>query len=305
MFMPRALKVKRPSAVSSQVLKKKNKVDVEERSSSEKTPEAPVLSSTATPLEGEEEPTDTQAQTIQPGVNPSSLEESPRHEDPKGSSSDDSEEEEEPVKSYRKSQRWPQPGEPVCVMCGRYGEYICDSTDNDVCSLECKARHLAQMGMGTGEDAFNGEQTTGNERTLQSPQPAIDTGGTGGLETGYSYKEDPFISGLTEEQVQRVKQELGIATHGRDVGRPVIEFEHCRFPATLGANLKKAGYEAPTPVQMQMVPVGLTGRDVIASADTGSGKTVAFLLPVVVRALEVQYIVTDIRTLISRLHRTM
>uniref|UniRef100_A0A3B4XEV1 DEAD (Asp-Glu-Ala-Asp) box polypeptide 59 n=1 Tax=Seriola lalandi dorsalis TaxID=1841481 RepID=A0A3B4XEV1_SERLL len=47
---------------------------------------------------------------------------------------------------------------------------------------------------------------------------------------------------------------------------------------------------------MQMVPVGLSGRDVIASADTGSGKTVAFLLPVVVRALQVQCPVSLILT---------
>ena len=74
-----------------------------------------------------------------------SVKESPPCEDgERGSSSDDSEEdeddddeeEEEPVKSFRKSQRWPQPGEPACVMCGRYGEYICDSTDNDVCSIK-------------------------------------------------------------------------------------------------------------------------------------------------------------------------
>ena len=41
----------------------------------------------------------------------------------------------------------------------------------------------------------------------------------------------------------------------------------------------------PTPIQMQMIPVGLLGRDVLASADTGSGKTAAFLRPVIVRAL--------------------
>ena len=103
------------------------------------------------------------------------------------------------------------------------------------------------------------------------------------------YKEDPFISGLTEDQVGRIKKELGIAAQGTDVCRPIVEFQHCGFHTTLRGNLKKAGYEAPTPVQMQMVPVGLSGRDVIASADTGSGKTVAFLLPVVIRALEVGY----------------
>uniref|UniRef100_A0A4W5MBG3 RNA helicase n=1 Tax=Hucho hucho TaxID=62062 RepID=A0A4W5MBG3_9TELE len=223
MFMPRALKVKRPTDNTSQVLKKKCKVS----------------------QEGEKEGRD------------SSTEES---------------EEEEPVKSFRKSQRWPEPGEPVCVMCSRFGEYICDSTDNDVCSLECKASHLAKMGMGTGEDAFNPVDRAGNS--------------VEGVYKDYSYKEDAFISGLTEEQVQRVKQELGIVTEGREVGRPIIEFEQCNLPSTLSANLKKAGYEAPTPVQMQMVPVGLAGRDVIASADTGSGKTVAFLLPVVVFILK-------------------
>uniref|UniRef100_UPI003AAEF57F probable ATP-dependent RNA helicase DDX59 n=1 Tax=Centroberyx gerrardi TaxID=166262 RepID=UPI003AAEF57F len=288
MFMPRALKVKRPAGGSGQVLKKKSKVGQEERSS-EEGPEKPVQSSAATPTGGEEAPEDTKTQeeTIQADGDSATVKESLLREDRQGSSSGGSEEEEEePVKSFRKSQRWPEPGEPVCVMCGRYGEYICDSTDNDVCSLECKASHLAQMGLGTGADAFNREHTAGHDTTPQPQQPAVNTGAAGKLETGYSYKEDPFISGLTEEQVKRVKRELGIDAQGRDVGRPIIEFEHCGFPATLSGNLKKAGYEAPTPVQMQMVPVGLTGRDVIASADTGSGKTVAFLLPVVVRALE-------------------
>ncbi|KAM6963081.1 putative ATP-dependent RNA helicase DDX59 [Aplochiton taeniatus] len=205
---------------------------------------------------------------------------------------EEEEEEEEPVISFRKSQRWPEPGEPVCVICGRYGEYICDSTDNDVCSLECKASHLAQMGKGISTAAFDCvEQTaTGDERTSQSFQQGLADSGatTSEQDTAYTYKEDPFISGLTEEQVQRVRQELGIATQGREVGRPIIEFAHCNLPPKMSANLRKAGYEAPTPVQMQMVPVGLAGRDVIASADTGSGKTVAFLLPVVVRALESQ-----------------
>uniref|UniRef100_A0A3Q0RPP8 RNA helicase n=1 Tax=Amphilophus citrinellus TaxID=61819 RepID=A0A3Q0RPP8_AMPCI len=221
MFMPRALKVKRPIQGSGHVLNKKSKVVEEEDNKKSLAPED--------------------------GRRPSSDDD------------EEEEEEEEPVKSFKKSQRWPEPGEPVCVMCGRYGEYICDATDSDVCSLECKANHL----------------------------PAADPDGVVENQPGYSYREDPFISGLTEEQVQRIKQELGIETQGKDVTRPIVEFEHCQFPTTLSGNLKKAGYDTPTPVQMQMVPVGLTGRDVIASADTGSGKTVAFLLPVVVRALEV------------------
>ncbi|XP_041863263.1 probable ATP-dependent RNA helicase DDX59 isoform X2 [Melanotaenia boesemani] len=274
MFMPRALKIKRPGQGPGQVLNKKSRT-VEEESDQ---------SSSGTPVQKEEsrEDKEPQNETIQADGH-SPLTESVVCEHGRMTSSDD-EEEEEPVKSFKKNQRWPEPGEPVCVMCGRYGEYICDSTDNDVCSLECKANHLVQMGIGTGVEVFHGKDIHTDERT---PQPsAVRTDGIGAGEACYSYKEDPFISGLTEEQVERIKQELGIETQGKDVRRPIIEFEHCGFPSTLNGNLKKAGYEAPTPVQMQMVPIGLTGRDVIASADTGSGKTVAFLLPVVVRTLE-------------------
>lgn len=200
---------------------------------------------------------------------------------------EEAQEQEEPVKSFKKSQRWPNPGEPVCVMCGRYGEYICDNTDNDVCSLECKASHLASMCIGLREKVFSKmKQDSPGIAPSHHQTHTENTSNSAGL--SYSYKEDAFITDLTEDQVERVKKELAIVTEGHDVTRPIIEFEHCRFPEALKMNLKKAGYEAPTPIQMQMVPVGLAGRDVIATADTGSGKTIAFLLPVVLHCLEVK-----------------
>lgn len=36
------------------------------------------------------------------------------------------------------------PGEPACVQCGRYGAYVCDRTDRDVCSIECRDKELAE-----------------------------------------------------------------------------------------------------------------------------------------------------------------
>ncbi|XP_063056911.1 probable ATP-dependent RNA helicase DDX59 isoform X1 [Engraulis encrasicolus] len=281
MFVPRALKVKKP--LENPPVQKKCKITVKEH---DVTP-MPSCSATETPEDvaetcqqqpgdlapSENSSTDNHAETESPPPNNPD-----QAEEPAAESSDD----EEPVKAFKKNQRWPEPGEPVCVMCGRYGEYICDSTDNDVCSLECKGSHLSSMGKGLVAEILSRSKPK-EEKT------ACSSSGTAEEEhhdQNYCYKEDEFISSLTEEQVQRVKRELGIVTAGQAVARPIIEFAHCQFPPVLSSNLNKAGYEAPTPVQMQMLPVALGGRDVLASADTGSGKTVAFLLPLVVRALE-------------------
>ena len=67
----------------------------------------------------------------------------------------DSEESDEAVLSFSKQQRWPGPGEPVCVVCGRYGAYIVDRTDDDVCSLECKAKCLIKRGIHLNEGGAN------------------------------------------------------------------------------------------------------------------------------------------------------
>ncbi|KAJ1074646.1 hypothetical protein K5549_001341 [Capra hircus] len=179
---------------------------------------------------------------------------------------------EEPVKSFSKTQRQAEPGEPVCVVCGRYGEYVCDETDEDVCSLECKAKHLLQVRGAEAASQPSRPQKAGSEPAAPGPAP-------------YVYTEHAFVARLREDQIETLRRQLGITVRGRGVPRPIVDFEHCGFPEALNRNLKASGYEVPTPIQMQMIPVGLLGRDVLASADTGSGKTAAFLLPVIVRAL--------------------
>lgn len=61
---------------------------------------------------------------------------------------------------------------------------------------------------------------------------------------------------------------------------PTHTFEDFKVADVLKANLAANGYKIPSPVQDQTIPAGLEGKDVIGIANTGTGKTVAFGLPV-------------------------
>ncbi|MEK6768023.1 MAG: DEAD/DEAH box helicase, partial [Gemmatimonadota bacterium] len=51
-------------------------------------------------------------------------------------------------------------------------------------------------------------------------------------------------------------------------------------PSLLKA-IRELGFTRPTPIQEQSIPPGLAGKDVLACAMTGSGKTAAFMLPII------------------------
>ena len=67
--------------------------------------------------------------------------------------------------------------------------------------------------------------------------------------------------------------------------------------------LKEENYETPTPIQAQTIPLALTGRDVVGIAQTGTGKTAAFALPILHRLLENRIRLQPILPLHCRIHR--
>ncbi|HEX8334665.1 MAG TPA: DEAD/DEAH box helicase [Segetibacter sp.] len=64
-----------------------------------------------------------------------------------------------------------------------------------------------------------------------------------------------------------------------------MNFTEFGFDERLLEGIDAAGYDAATPVQQQVIPAILQGKDIIASAQTGTGKTAAFLLPVINRII--------------------
>ncbi|CAJ0837358.1 11165_t:CDS:2 [Entrophospora sp. SA101] len=137
-----------------------------------------------------------------------------------------SEEEEEPVKEFSQQQRDALVDEPTCIICGKYGEYICDETDHDVCSNTIPAVQLLQLQ--SNSNVFHSQLT--------------------------AYTSHSQINKLSEAQISQILTKNKIITHGKNVPRPILSFTHCAMPQKLFENVQQAGYLNPTPIQMQAIP---------------------------------------------------
>ncbi|MFC2077769.1 DEAD/DEAH box helicase [Candidatus Bipolaricaulota bacterium] len=65
-----------------------------------------------------------------------------------------------------------------------------------------------------------------------------------------------------------------------------MSFEQFAFDRRIAAGVKSVGYTTPTPIQKKAIPVVLQGRDILGLAQTGTGKTAAFVLPILQRLSE-------------------
>ncbi len=89
-----------------------------------------------------------------------------------------------------------------------------------------------------------------------------------------------------------------------------MQFEQFSFDPRILSGIKNAGYTTPTPIQQQAIPVVLEQRDILGLAQTGTGKTAAFMLPILqhligqpsrnIRAL----IIVPTRELAEQIHQT-
>ncbi|PVH34457.1 hypothetical protein PAHAL_8G223600 [Panicum hallii] len=76
-------------------------------------------------------------------------------------------------------------------------------------------------------------------------------------------------------------EDIPVETSGRDVPPPVATFAEIDLGAALNDNIRRCRYVRPTPVQRHAIPISLAGRDLMACAQTGSGKTAAFCFPII------------------------
>lgn len=95
------------------------------------------------------------------------------------------------------------------------------------------------------------------------------------------------------EEIACFRRRMGIKVRGEQVADPMESFGD--MPAAgpgddarqtrrvILRNVEESAWKEPTPVQMQAVPILVAGRDLLAAAPTGSGKTAAFVMPMILR----------------------
>ncbi|KAL6326970.1 hypothetical protein AAG906_012654 [Vitis piasezkii] len=122
---------------------------------------------------------------------------------------------------------------------------------------------------------------------------------TGGWDRGREREVNPFGDDVDVEPpfVQQENsginfdayEDIPVDTSGDNVPPAVNSFSEIDLGDALNLNIRRCKYVKPTPVQRHAIPISIAGRDLMACAQTGSGKTAAFCFPIISGIMKGQY----------------
>ena len=128
-----------------------------------------------------------------------------------------------------------------------------------------------------GEGRPRGDRSRGGEGRPRTERPRTNTRNRGGRNerAGPETRERPKRDDFEHPRSASIKPKSPVDIPPQDTA-----FSKIGLNDQLAFSVAEKGYENPTPIQAQSIPLILEGRDVIGSAQTGTGKTAAFALPI-------------------------
>jgi ATP-dependent RNA helicase DDX23/PRP28 len=114
------------------------------------------------------------------------------------------------------------------------------------------------------------------QEMLEMERNRKEGGRRGGLEMHWSKKR---LEDMRERDWRIFKEDFNISTKGGSIPNPMRNWKESGLPESLLTIIDQVGYTDPSPIQRASIPIALQSRDLIGIAVTGSGKTAAFLLP--------------------------
>jgi len=187
-------------------------------------------------------------------------------------------------------------GDNACRKCGEEGHMgrDCPNAPKDTCRRCGAEDHMvrdcpvAETCRRCGEEGHRVAECTQEEQTRSITVKAED--GTETVREIYVPKvasdadlfENNISSGINFSKYESIP----VNVSGENIPERISSFESAGLRQLLVDNVKRCGYMAPTPVQKRAIPIIMAGRDLMACAQTGSGKTAAFLLPIIHKIIE-------------------
>ncbi len=110
----------------------------------------------------------------------------------------------------------------------------------------------------------------------------------------YSNSRGRSVGGKSKKGFQEMSVDLSklinkaVVTEDEDVFIPEHQFADFPIDQRLKDNIIKKGYITPTPIQDKAIPFALKGQDVVGMAQTGTGKTAAFLVPLLDKIIKLR-----------------
>ncbi|KAK0077074.1 hypothetical protein PV326_010317 [Microctonus aethiopoides] len=96
------------------------------------------------------------------------------------------------------------------------------------------------------------------------------------------YVPHPNVSARHPREVEAYRQKKEITLKGEKIPHPIQFFEEGNFPDYVMQGIRKQGFSEPTAIQAQGWPIAMSGRNMVGIAQTGSGKTLGYILPAIV-----------------------
>lgn len=132
-------------------------------------------------------------------------------------------------------------------------------------------------GRGGGRGGFGGKKEySGPGATLRKPR--WDMNSLPRFEKNF-YKESPTTQARSAQEVEAYRTTKEITVSGRNYPKPAQTFQELQLPDVLANVIRRMNFVEPTPIQAQGFTIALSGRDMVGIAQTGSGKTISFILP--------------------------